>query len=78
MWALRRSVVAAKQTAVIACHVDDRKSKAKGMLMRLDKTKLSSDGGLTIVLDALAEHYKLDATLTMFLAIEALRIWSSL
>lgn len=68
MWALGTSVKVEKQGPVVACRVMDK--KAKDHVLRLDKPELAKDGGLKIILDALAAHYKQDSTQLVFLAIE--------
>ena len=70
MWSEGTNVKPEKQGPVVACCVQD--SKAKDKVLRLDKTKLKTSGGLKVVLDALAEHYSLDATQAMFMGIENL------
>ena len=68
MWAIGTSVKVEKQGPFVACRVTDK--KAKDHVLRLDKTELAKDGGLKIILDYLAGHYKQDNTQLVFLAIE--------
>lgn len=68
MWVLGTGIDKKKQAAVCIGRIKDR--NARDRMLRLDKTKLGAESGMTFLLTEMSAFYKEDETQSVFLAID--------